>query len=243
MKLLNSVTLLFLTVFFITTGCKKDSKKADSGTYKCASCTTTPEAKTANDASSKGIYKGIVIGSTGAIKFDVQNGGTLIKAYLTIDGINAELTSNVAWQGPESYLAPFTGLLNGQAITIHFSVGMGGSSPIVTSSSIPGHPNAQFVLVKETSAALIECYEGTYHTSKPEDGTFNIILSRSLNKWSGIARENGKIETDDINGKIVNNKLIEDNGTTIGTLANDEINGSFNDDNGKTVTIKGKRTL
>lgn len=241
MKLINFVTLLFLTVFFLTTGCKKDDKKTDS--YKCTSCTTTPEAKAANDAGGKGIYKGIVIGSTGTIKFDVQNSGSTIKAFLTIDGTAVELTSNITLEGSNSYVAPFTGTLNGQQITITFSVGMNGSDPSITSANIPGHPNAQFVLVKETSTALIECYEGTYHTTKPKDGTFNIILSRAVNKWGGIARENGKTEADDVSGKIINNKLVEDNGTTMATLANDEINGSFNDGNGQTVTIKGKRTL
>lgn len=241
MKSINSITLLFLTVFFLTTGCKKESEK--TGSYKCTSCITTPEAVAANDASSKGIYKGIVIGSTGTIKFDVQNAGSIIKAYLTIDGIALELISVINWEGTESYVAPFTGTLNGEAVSILFSVGINGSNPSVNSSNIPGHPNAQFNIAKETSTSLIECFEGSYHTTEPEDGTFNILLSRALNKWGGIARKNGETEADDIDGKIENNKLIEDNGTTVGTLTSDEINGSFNDDNGKAVTIKGKRTL
>ena len=241
MKLINSVTLL-LTVFFLSTGCKKESKKTDGTAYKCTSCVTTPEANAANDASSKGIYKGIVIGSTGTIKLDVQNAGATIKAYLTIDGTSIELTSNVSWEGTENYVAPFTGSLNGQPIAILFSVEMNGSQPLISSANIPGHPNAQFTIVKETSNALIECFEGTYHSSNSEDGTFNILLSRTLNKWGGIARENGGNETDDINGTIVNNKLIDDGGTAVGTLSGDEINGKFTDDDGEN-TVKGKRTL
>jgi hypothetical protein len=243
MKIINSITLLFSTVLLLSTGCKKDSKKTDSDSYKCTSCVTTPEAVAANDASSKGIYKGIVIGSTGTIKFDIQNAGSTIKAYLTIDGSALELTSAITWEGTESYVAPFTGTLNGQAVTILFSVDMNGSQPFIVSANIPGHPNAQFNIAKETSTALIECFEGTYHTTEPEDGTFNILLSRALNKWGGIARKNGETEVDDINGKIENNKLIEDNETTVGTLTNDEINGSFKDDNGTSITVKGKRTL
>lgn len=241
MKLINSGILLLSTLFLLFTGCKKDNKADDA--YKCTTCTTSPEAKPANDVSSKGIYKGIVIGSTGTIKFDIQNAGTVIKAYLTIDGASVELTSAITWNGGQAYTAPFTGSLNSQNITIQFSVGMDGSDPTITSATIPGHPNATFIIAKEASTALIECYEGTYHNTKPEDGTFNLILSRSINLWGAIARKSGQSETSDVNGVIVNNKLIESNGTTMGTLSNDQISGSFKDDNNNTITIQGKRTL
>jgi hypothetical protein len=234
--------LACLTVFFLSPGCKKDdTRKSDP--YKCTSCVATPEAKSANDASSKGVYKGIVIGSTGTIKFDVLNSGSTIKAYLTLDGTAIELTSSVEWNGASGYIAPFKGTLNGQQVTISFSVSANGSAPSVVSSNIPGHSNAEFVLVKEYSAALIECFEGSYHTTRPEDGTFNIIISRALGLWGGIARENGQSGTDDIEGTIVNNQLLQDGKTLVGTISNDEISGSFKDSDGKTVTVKGKRTL
>jgi hypothetical protein len=243
MKIINSVILGIFAVLFLSTGCKKDATNKKTESYKCVSCITMPEAKSANDASSKGIYKGIVIGSTGTIKFDVQNDGSEIKAYLVIDGISLELTSEVTWNGTQSYTAPFTGTLNGETVTIHFSVGMNGSDPTVTSSNIPGHANAQFKIAKEASNALIECYEGTYHTTKPEDGTFNLLLSRAVNRWTAIARKNAETETDDLDGTIVNNNLIDSDGTNVGTLSEDEINGSFKDSDGKTVTLTGKRTL
>ena len=41
---------------------------------------------------------------------------------------------------------------------------------------------------------------------------------------------------------FVNNKLIDDGGTAVGTLSGDEINGKFTDDDGEN-TVKGKRTL
>jgi hypothetical protein len=241
MKFFKSV-IFILSVVFLATGCKKsDTKKTDY--YKCASCVTAPEAKAANDISSKGIYKGIVIGSTGTIKFDVQNNGSAIKAYLVIDGVSLELTSAVTWDGSQSYTAPFTGTLNGQTVTIQFSVGMNGTSPTVISSNIPGHPNAEFLIAKEASSALIECYEGTYHSTLPEDGTFNLLLSRAANRWAAIVRENGEVDTDDEDGTIVGNQLLNSDGKNIGTLNNDEINGSFKDGGGRSVTVKGKRTL
>jgi hypothetical protein len=240
MKIINSAILVIFCIFLFI-GCKKDTTKTSY--YKCTSCVAAPEAKAANDISSKGIYKGIIIGSTGTIKFDIQNDGSAIKAYCVIDGVSLELSSTVTWNADQAYVAPFTGTLNGQSVTINFSVGINGTDPTVTSSNIPGHPNAQFLIAKEASMALIECYEGSYHSTAPEDGTFNLILSRAVNRWGAIVRKNGDTDTDDEDGTIVNNKLIDSDGTNVGTLNNDEINGIFKDSNGKTVTVKGKRTL
>jgi hypothetical protein len=241
-KHLLSLAIAVLTCGALFSSCKKtdDSQPA----YTCTSCITTPQAKAVNDASSKGIYKGVVVGSSGTIKFDISNDASSITATMVIDGQTVVLTSNVTWSGSTSYVAPFTGTLNGQTVTINFSVDFDGSDPVITSSSIPGHPNAAFTLVKESSSALIECFEGTYSTSKPETGTFNILLSRQLGKWGGVARENGSTDHDDINGTIDSNgKLKDEGGHEIGTLTGDQISGSFTDSNNSTVNISGKRTL
>lgn len=242
MKLPAFGTILISSLFFLSTGCKKDSRATDP--YQCASCSTAPEAIAVNDASSKGIYKGIVIGSSGTIKFDVLNGGTLIKAYLTIDGTSAELTSSVTWNGTQAYTAPFTGTLGGQAISITFSVGKDGTDPIVLSANIPGHLNAEFILVKENSATLIECFEGTYKTTKPESGTFNLLLSRAVRLWGGMHRQDGTTNFEDMDGTMdAGGKLFEDGTDYIGTLSGDEIKGTFKDGDNNSVTVYGKRTL
>lgn len=228
------------------TSCKKDTDapKNNDNPYKCTTCTTTPDALAVNDGSSKGAYKGIVIGSTGTVKFSVQNGTDDITATLVIDGVTSTLTSSVAWVSGEPYIAPFTGTLNGQPVSITFSVQADGGSPVITSADIPGHPDAVFTLVKETSNALVECFEGTYTTSKSESGTFNVLLSRTLGKFGGIARKDGSAEKDDVKGTIDQNGIIRDEkNRTIGTLSGDTISGSFTDSDGATVTINGKRTL
>lgn len=239
-----AIIATLISIFFVS-GCKKDGAKKDEG-YKCTTCAATPEAIAANNASSKGIYKGLVIGSTGTIKFNIQNGGTTITATLVIDGTTVELTSSVAWESGQPYVAPFTGTLNGQAVSIGFSVSANGSSPSVTSSDIPGHPDAEFAIEKESSNALIECFEGTYTTSDSEAGTFNILLSRTLGLWEGINRENGEPEADSMDGTINGNKITVNTATggiEIGTLSNDEVSGKFKDDEGVTISFKGKRTL
>src|SRR5690606_16121089 len=191
---------------------------------------------------SKGVYKGIVIGSTGTVKFSIQNGTNDIMATLVIDGVTTILTSSIAWVSGEAYVAPFTGTLNGQPVSITFSVQADGGMPVITSADIPGHANAVFTLTKETSNALIECFEGTYTTSKSESGTFNIILSRTIGKFGGIAKENGSSEDSKVSGTIGQDGTIKnDEGNVLGTLSGDNISGSFTDGNGATVTISGKR--
>lgn len=239
---MKKITLFLVaaTVAISFASCKKSS---DDAPYTCTACASTPEAVAANDASSKGIYKGVLIGSTGTIKLDVLNDGTGIIAEMVIDGTTVNLTSSISWVSGQPYVAPFTGTMNGSPVSITFSVNASGGSPVITSSTIPGHANVEFTLVKETSVALVEAFVGTYHTTLPEDGTFNIILSRTLALWEGIARENGATDADDINGTIDGSGHLIQDGTTVGTLSGDKIHGSFSDGNGKTVTVDGVRKL
>jgi hypothetical protein len=226
----------------LLSSCKKDDAKKDS--YKCASCKTTPDALAVNDNSSKGIYKGIITGSTGTIMFDVMNGGTTITATMVLDGVTTNLTSSISWTNGNSYVAPFTGTLNGVPVTITFSVDANGGNPTISSSNIPGHTNAQFILAKESSTFLIEAFEGKYETTKPEKGTFNILLSRTLLRWGGIHRKDGDTVSEDMDGAITSDgKLMEDGTNYVGTLDGDVINGTFKDSEQRTVTVTGKRTL
>lgn len=236
--------LLIITLLCSMFSCKKKANENEN-TYTCTTCKTTPDALLANDASSKGIYKGVIIGSSGTIKFDIANNGSTITAVLVIDGTTVNLTSNVTWVAGQAYTAPFTGTLNGTQASITFSVGATGQNATITSSTIPGHQNAVFTLVKETSSSLIECFEGKYSTSKPESGTFNLILSRSLKRFEGISRKNGSSENNEIEGTINgSNGLVEkEDGTVMATLSGDLLKGSFKDSSGNTVTVEGKRTF
>lgn len=245
MKMLIIPVAMLLAILVLAVSCsKKDDVKKDDPkpAYTCASCVTSPEALAVNDTSSKGVYKGIVVGSSGTIKFSVQNGNNDIIATLTIDSTVVNLTSSISWVSGQPYVAPFTGVLNGQPVSITFSVNVDGTEPMIMSANIPGHANAAFTLVKETSNALIECYEGTYSTTRPENGTFNIVLSRTLGKWGGVARKAGSNDKSDAKGTISNGVIKDENNKTMGNLNGDVISGSFQDNNGATVTIDGKRT-
>lgn len=232
MKQFISATLGFAligSIAFTIASCKK---KDDTTPYTCSTCARTPEALAENDTSSKGIYKGVVIGSSGTIKFNILNGGNTISAVMVIDGDTANLTSNVTWVAGQINTAPFTGTLNGQQVSLEFEVGLGGSDPVVTAVNIPGHPNAVLDVYKETSNAQVVCFEGTF--SGPSAGTLNIILSTTLNAWGGAAKDNNKTSVSHFSGSITNNQLNCTNcasGTTISaTLSGDEIiDGTWND--------------
>lgn len=239
-----AAVLLLLSVIFAS--CKKTKQKdKEEETYVCTTCSQTPQGVAANDNSSKGIYKGVVIGSSGTIKFDIANtSSNSITAVLVIDGVTVNLTTTYTWSSGGISTAPFKGTLNGQEVTVNFSVGANGTGATILSSTIPGHPNAIFSLAKETSTALARCYEGTYTTSNNESGTFNIIVSTLLKGWTGKSRKNGENTATDISGSYVNDKLYWGSGTNteIATMTGDNFSGTFNDGSAN-VTVKGKRTL
>ncbi|HEX6915738.1 MAG TPA: hypothetical protein VF145_10885, partial [Chitinophagaceae bacterium] len=110
--MIRTLFLCAVTAAFLI-ACKKDSEEA---VYKCASCKTTPDAVAAHDASSKGVYKGVVIGSSGTVVFDIMNGGNTITAKLTIDGTVVNLTATQTWVNGQPYVSAFTGTMNGQPV-------------------------------------------------------------------------------------------------------------------------------
>lgn len=250
--LLSSVILPVLAVFFLLNGCKKkeDEKPATPTTpsYTCTSCKTTPDAVAANDNSSKGIYKGVIIGSSGTIKFDLANSDTTIRAYMTIDGESVTLTATVKWVAGESFVSPFTGTMGGQPVSITFSVDANGGNPTVTTSSIPGHANATLAVTKETSTSLIKCYEGTYtNATKGKNGTFNLVLSTSLKKWEARSREDGSTEVARVKGTFENDVFTFD-GASGGVgggakLSGDNITDGTWKSSSENGTWVGKRTL
>lgn len=252
MKKLQLSALLLLLVVLITVGCKKKEETPATPTpvtpsYTCATCVTTPDAKAAYDNDSRGIYKGIIVGSSGTIKFDLANGDTTLKAYMTIDGISATLTATVAWVAGASYVSPFTGTIGGNPVSITFSVDANGGNPVVTSMSIPGHPDATLTIAKETSTNLIKCFEGTAKNNiSGKTSTFDLILSTSLKKWQARVKETGSTSSSKVDGTFDNNTLSFDNGDASGsaTLSGDNIiNGTWNNDVPENGTWEAKRTM
>lgn len=242
-----------LSMLFVATlitaiyACKKSSDTAES--YTCATCSQTPTAKSENNSSNKGVYKGVVVGSSGVIIFDLVNSGATATAKLTIDGQVVLLTSTSTPQTGQPFNTTFTGTINGQAASIVFTVGATGLSPAIASSNIPGHLAAVFQLFKEASENLITCYEGTTAGIKDsgatQSGQLNLVASTKTNSWLAISTSNNNSSVGFVTGKISGNVFTCDCGTTtsvIGTLTGDQINGTYKgSDNHGTWTAK--RTL
>ncbi|TDD98586.1 hypothetical protein [Flavobacterium cellulosilyticum] len=241
----NQMALLIfpslLLGMFMTSCSKDDGTPAVS--YTCATCKTTPDALVVNDANVKGVYKGVVVGSTGTIAINIQNGNNTITATMVLDGVSVAFTSNVAVVDGQTYVAPFTGTFNGSAISMTFSVGLGGANPTITSSSIPGHPNTIFLLSKETSNSLIEAFQGTY-TYDGQTGVFNIVIARSVSKWGYAEKNNQTGATSSGSGTLnASGQLIDKDSKIVATITSDLIQGSSTNSSGKKVVIDGKRTL
>jgi hypothetical protein len=234
--------LAFMILFSLVAGTSCSGDDGGDKGYTCATCSTSPQGNVLYDNAAKGLYKGIVVGSTGTISIDIQNGGNSITATLVLDGITAVLTSQVSVVEGQTYVAPFTGTYNGSPVSITFQVGASGSTPTVVSSDIPGHPNAIFQVFKETSTSMIEAFEGTLKAGN-ESGTFNLILSSALAKWSGVAKKDDGSTTYGSGNINSSGVLIDDDGKNIGKVSGDSFNGSFTDSHGTKVVLKGQRTL
>lgn len=234
-KRLSLIALLFISLL---SACGDDEPAA----YKCTDCTDQPEANAAYDNTGQGIYKGVLVGSTGTVKFDIANNGTSITAVLVIDGTSITLTGNGTLSGG-SFQGSFTGTLNGGTVIIPFNVSNTG---VVTvgSPTIPGHSNVVFRIFKEKSTQLVEAFEGTF--TGGDSGTFNLVLIRDNageGEWIAIARS----DSDSIFTGLVGDDGIFGGGGEIviaGEISGDNIKGVWEHaTNGANGSWKGKRTL
>ena len=236
----KAVTLITFAIVLFTS-CNKSNEETP---YTCAACTKTPQALAANNASSKGIYKGVFFGSTGTVLFDIQNNSSTVTAALIIDRASVSFSSSTVPQAGQPYIATFAGTINGQPASINFSVGADGSSPVITAASIPGHPNTGFGLLKETSGNLVECFEGTWKEyNNNTNGTNNMVVSRSANTWNVIVGGPPQYYNGTISGNSLNCNCPSGLSIT-GTFSGDQVNGEYDSRPGGSYgTFTMRRTL
>jgi hypothetical protein len=231
--------IMFMALFaslFIFNSCKKD--KDDDNDYACTACTSTPDALAANDASSAGVYKGVLLGSTGTVNIVLFNGNTNVTATVTFDNKTANLTTTdlSGWSpGQPINNAMFTGTINGQTVTAYFSVEANGQNPQVT-VTIPGHT----IIVKaykEFSDALVKSYEGSYVGDNT--GGLNIVMRG--NDYIVIIPSGVLVETSLVNGKV---QFVSSGTTVDGAFLNaDHLNGTWSNTSNESGTWEAKRTL
>jgi hypothetical protein len=234
-KRLSLIAFLFISLF---SACGDDEPTA----YKCTECVNTPEANAAYDNTGQGIYKGVLIGSSGTVKFDIANNGTTITAVLVIDGTSVTLTANGTLSAG-GFQGSFTGTLNGGTVIIPFSVSNTGVVTI-SSPTIPGHSNVIFSIFKEKSTQLVEAFEGTF--TGGDSGTFNLVLIRNNDgegEWLALARSDGDSY---FSGFVGDDGIFGGGGEIViaGEISGDNIKGVWEHaSNGANGSWKGKRTL
>jgi hypothetical protein len=196
-----SFLFILLAVF---QGCSDDDDGPDDAITPTPSLATTPEATTQNNQSSAGVYKGVLIGSSGTVKIVLQDATK--SAIVKIDGTTKTLPTTALnnWT-PGQPIS--NALFSAEGWEVRFSVGANGSNPQV-SVNIPGHPNVAVALVKETSTTLVKAFEGTYTGTKP--GTLNFVVNGS--QLSGIRKANNDTMTVSISGVLQGDSIFGSSG-------------------------------
>ena len=222
----------------------------DDGAYTCSSCVDSPEANASYNATGQGVYKGILVGSSGTITFYIANEGTTIKAVLEIDNMRIELTATGSYSTDTGFTGAFTGTLNGSPVSISFAVNNSGSFEVYN-IVIPGHDDVEIHLIKELSDKLVVGFEGTF--SGEPGGTFNLVARLNENGsgiWYAISRTNITEQvpqpvTSFFSGEITEAGIVIGGGGDVdvdGEISGDNISGTW--DNGDVSgTWKGRRTL
>lgn len=150
---------LALTIF----SCGKSKTEKDN------SFATKAETKPQFDKTSFGVYKGVIVGSSGYIVFRINNGDNVVKGFLKIDGREDVLTTNevlVAGKAISNVL--FTGSFS----SMRLSADADGKNAELSDIKIEGHKYAGGYISHEKSNQQIILYEGTFNGIY--SGIFNI---------------------------------------------------------------------
>jgi hypothetical protein len=215
-KIILSGVLLLLTIYF--TSC---SKKSETDT-PIDTLTQTPTAKAQFDNSNFGIYKGVFVGSSGYIIVDISNSGTTL-ATLIVNGVVYNFTtSQTVTQGQTTTLSFVSG-----TSSFTFTVSANGANPTITNLNINGHPNAAILVVKETSTAIVKCFEGNYIGG--DAGIFNAVIYNNLIK--GLAKSNSNVIYI-VSGTVNNNQInatgsVSSGATFVGQLSGMNTSGTW----------------
>lgn len=237
----NKFFFLVLAGSFLFTSCGNDET-----VYKCTSCVDFPEALPIHDSSGKGIYKGIVLGSSGTIKIEVANADDEIKGTLTLDGEAFELAPD---NDNNTYDQGFAGYMRGSRfvandIIIWFEVNASGTLYGAECITFPGHDPPDISIIKEFSDGLVEVFEGTF--SGDESGNFNQLIIRDEEGngvWYGVSLHI-EAQIGYFQGEITNQSVHGYGGSIeiTGSIEEDNIMGEW-DDSTIQGTWRGKRTL
>jgi len=120
---------------------------------------TAPETKPQYDNTTFGVYKGVIVGSSGYIVFRINNGDNIVKGYLTMDNQRDTLSTTFT-------IVPGQPLSNilfiGKISSMRVSANADGSNASLSNIQINGHNNVTGFIAHEKSTRQVLCYEGTF---------------------------------------------------------------------------------
>lgn len=224
-------------MFWILTvlSCTVCSCSSDS-TEPASAFSGGPDASASENAKSGGVYKGVIVGSSGTFAVVLQNGIKRIR--VTMDGETRDLTTTAldSWVSGDPLKNVLFEANDWQAT---FSVGATGNVPSVN-FTIPGHTDLQVVLFKELSTAQVRAFEGTY--SGTSSGTWNFIVQGPA--LTGVSRSADGGSSLSFYG-LVNGTSITLNGVSgSGSISGDNVSGSWSDSgSGGSGAWTGKRSM
>jgi hypothetical protein len=225
-----------LTVIFFSCS-KSDTEDNNSN----VGLPTSPETKQQYDNTTFGVYKGVIIGSSGHIIFRINNGDNIVKGYLSIDNQKDTLTTTeTITLGQPLINVLFTGKISSMKI----SANADGSNASLSNIQINGHNNVTGFILHETSTKQVLCYEGNFTGSAAgiinttryglnnNDTTFFLMKVQSVNDTT-LYRGYGWNYNDSTRGNIFNPGSY---------LTQFQIKGKFIDGSNNTNTFNGTWT-
>ena len=156
MKNLLYLNLLFISISLLVACSKSNNKQPDQHP---PGVPTSPETKPQYDNTSFGVYKGVIIGSSGIIIIKVNNGDNIIKAYLTIDN-QRDTLSTLQTLTPGQAINNLS--LTGRFSSLRLSANADGSNAQISNLVITGHPLVTALIVHENSNRQVLLYEGVF---------------------------------------------------------------------------------
>jgi hypothetical protein len=232
------LSMLLICSLFVS--CKKE----------ISSSSNNEQALAENDNSSAGVYKGVIVGSSGTVKILLLNGNATVKAFITFNGIKDTLTATTTVTAGQT-ISNLTFI--GKKMSFAFSTSASGGNPTIANIIYSGYSTPiKSVIAKELSTQLVNCYEGTYNGSNSiggtDIGTFNCIIFGD--KIVGLARSTTFSTFDQISGTVSASGAINASGnitsgaTFRGSFIGNTCNGTWtNTSAGYSGTWSGTKTL
>jgi hypothetical protein len=203
----------------------------------------TAETKPAFNSTALGVYKAVLTGNAGKLKIYINNGDSIVKAFLSVDSLSDTLSCLQNFvAGHAINNATFTGRIS----SFNLSAAANGDNALLKNIIVTDHGNVIGVISHEKSDTAVYCYESIF--TGTEKGIFNFLWRGNLIKGVAISKSNGLYSgTGFFTGNIF---LIQMTGTGDATFEgglDDHSNycsGSWNSGAGiASGVFSGKRTL